>query len=171
MVIGLLITLDWNIFHIYFLLMLPVILQGHSLQLMDSKLETSKTPTLSSDIHAPCLRHCLLYFKFRRNRDLLDLFFPFRFSFFVPWAFLEAGWVFSVHLWTDLPNSRGEFCYHEDENCSCTSETISSILQPSEQRCRQAEVRQKLHLHLRLILPNISFHMNLLLFCIFIKVV
>lgn len=94
MVIGLLITLDWNIFHIYFLLMLPVILQGHSLQLMDSKLETSKTPTLSSDIHAPCLRHRLLYFKFRRNRDLLDLFFPSRLSFFVPWAFLEAGWVF-----------------------------------------------------------------------------
>lgn len=130
MVIELLITLDWNIFHIYFLLMVPIILQGHSLQLMDSKLETSKTPTPGSDIYASCLRDYLIYFKFGRNRDLLHLSFLSRFNSFVPWICLEAGWVFSVYLWIDLLISGGKFFYHEYAIWSCTSETIFFLPQP-----------------------------------------
>lgn len=63
---------------------LPVTLQGRGLQLMDSELETSKTPALSSDIYPLCLRHYFLYFKNRRNRDLLDLSFHSGFNSFVP---------------------------------------------------------------------------------------
>lgn len=74
-----------------------------------------------------------------------------------------------MRLWTAFPISRAKSCYHEDEICSLTSEVISSVLCHSEQRCSQAEVRQKSHLHLRLIFPNISFHKNLL-FCIFYKI-
>lgn len=143
---------------------LPVILQGHSLQLMDSELETPKIPALSSNLYGLCLRDCFLYFNYRRNRNLLDLSIHSGFNPFVPWAFLE---VFFYAF--DFPISRAKSCYHEDKIYSFTSEVVSSVLCHNEQRCSQAEMRQKSHLHLRLVFLNISFHKNSL-FCIFYKI-
>lgn len=73
-----------------------------------------------------------------------------------------------MHLWLGLPVSGDKFCYCEDKICSYTSETISCILQPSEQKCGQPDAKQNLHLHFRLFL-NISFCTKVLLFCVFYK--
>lgn len=149
MVVRLLIVLDWDIFHIYFLLMLPIIHYGYNLQVMGSNLETYKTPTLSSGKYALYLGQHFLYFKFRSNRDMLDFSFPSGFNSLTPWEFWEAGWAFSKHLWIGILASGGRLCYHEEK--TCTSETTSSILNPSEKKCRQHSMA-KLPLHWRLLL-------------------
>lgn len=151
MVVRLLIVLDWNIFHIYFLPMLPTIHYGHNLQVMGSKLETYKTPTLNSGIFAPYLRQHFPYFKFRSNRDILDFSFPSGFNSLTPWEFWEAGWVFSKNLWIGILFSGDRLFYHEEKTCRCTSETTSSILNPSEKKCRQHSMA-KLPLHWRIFL-------------------